>query len=473
MTPTASRVDDRRDVLAERDRRGRPGGQKSKWKQKRAATHNIYYYASETSTRAPGVLSLLNQMKAGGTGYFVAAVLVLSVAIALRVGPLSNESVDGDELFSRRAALARPAEGWKMVRQDLVHPPLYYFLLKATLPTGDSRTASEIRGLSLAAGAATLLTVFAIGIAVPVLRWPAMLAALLLAVNKTHIYYSQQARSYALYCFLAGLLLLWCILADRCWRRWWFWPGGTILMTALVWTHYVGALYCAVCVFPMLFMHYPGSTNRRTGNLLAAASLGSAGVLFLPWLIPEIAIYRAKSGLAENLEWQGVPTLFDLKYAFAQYAGIADFRGATTVALVTGTILVVCALWPTFGKEQFVLDTRIKITLALLALVPAILLFLTTRPPFNLPIFGERHLLPSIVPALMLMSYGLWRVAWVQPRLVLLLGATVLCALQIAPVYYDWRVRSANHTRLSPPIWNASRPILRSTPRGSTGSRSR
>ncbi len=371
----------------------------------------------------------------------MAALLIVLLAVFLRVDRLAAESVEGDELFSRRVALAETMKAWTIARQDLVHPPLYYFILKATIPGGDASTASDIRRLSLAAGAVAIVVIVLIGFAAPEIRVPVLLSALLLALNKVHIFYSQEARSYALFTALVALLLLWRVVAERHWRRPWYWISGTILMVAITWTHYVGALFCAACVLPMTFTNYCGARTRAT-SMLPLASLVASALLFLPWLIPELAIYHQKSGLSGNLSWQGLPTVYDLKMVFANYLGIPDFRGATTLAFLVETFLVCCAFLPGTGAE-FVTRTGIRGTLAAMAIAPPVLLWVLTRRPLQLPIFGERHLLPAIVPALILMCYGLTRMASFaresnRTGWALGLGAIVLCAFQIAPGYRDW-----------------------------------
>jgi uncharacterized membrane protein len=359
------------------------------------------------------------------------------VALFLRLAPISNESVDGDELFSRRVATSETSQALVLITQDLVHPPLYYLLLKDTLPNGRPASALDIRLLSLTAGAASLLIVILVGcVAVP-LRGPAILAALLLALDRTHIFYSQQARSYALFCFLVGTLLLWFFLMDRLGQRWMYWLAGTTLMTALLYTHYFGIFYCAAVVLPVVLL----SRSKQFG-VRALASLGVACVAFLPWVCQEIAIYRAKSGLSSNLGWQGPPTLYELKMTYADYLGIPDFSGATTLVFLSGAALIALALLPESRSEKEALDSRAKLALALTALMPPLLAFYLTRWPFKLPIYGERHVLPSILAALLLVSYGLWRLASLATKrlrvLVLVIGAIILSVFQALPVWSHW-----------------------------------
>ncbi len=370
-----------------------------------------------------------------------AVILVLVTALFLRLAPISSESVDGDELFSRRVALSGASQAMNLIREDMVHPPLYYLLLKATLPDGRPATALDIRVLSLATGMASIAVLIVIGFAAPPLRGPSILAAFLLALNRMHIFYSQQARSYALFCFLVGALLLWCLFMDRYGQTWVYWLAGISLMITLLYTHYYGAFYCAAVVAPVLFGSFP-----RGLKIKAAVASALAFAAFLPWVWLEIAVYREKSGLSSNLAWQGLPTLFDLKMTFAGYLGIPDFRGATSLAFLIGTALLCAALLPTLRKvkpkEDDDLDFRTKATLVSMALLPPVLAFSLTRGPFRLPIFDERHVLPSILAFLLLVCYGLWRLSLRASRplglALLSIGAIVLSVFQFLPVYSNW-----------------------------------
>jgi hypothetical protein len=362
-------------------------------------------------------------------------ILLIVLALFLRLALISNESVDGDELFSRRVAMSATSQTLNLIRRDLVHPPLYYLLLKVTLPYGRPASALDIRFLSLTAGAASIMIVILIGCIATPLRGPGLLAAFLLALNKMHILYSQQARSYAVYCFFVGALLLWSFLLDRYGHEWTYWLAGTGLMAALLYTHYFGGFYCAAVVFSVVL-------TSRAKRIQAVASLVIALAAFLPWVWQEIAVYRDKSGLSSNLEWQGLPTLYDLKMTYADYLGIPDFRGATSLVFLLGVVLIIVALLPDPRKEDEALDFRAKIALALTALMPPLLAFFLTRWPFRLPLFAERHVLPSILAALLLVSYGLWRLVSLTPKRLrvplLVVGAIILSVFQALPVWSQW-----------------------------------
>ncbi len=372
-------------------------------------------------------------------GFFLALIpLILAIGLFLRVYPLPLEALDGDELFSLRVAMAPAAQAWDMIRQDLVHPPLYYFVLKAVLSGSSAPDEYDLRGLSLFAGAASIVAAAAFGFLVPAFRVPSLLAAFLASLNAVHIFYSQQARSYALYSLLGGILLLWRALERRCQARRAYWSVGAILMSLIVWTHYAGAFMCLACALSMV----PARSAPLRCRLLPFIPLALAGLLFLTWLIPEIDIYRSKNGLAQNLGWQGVAGLFDLKMTFADYIGVPDFRGGTTAALLVGLVFGACAWFPA-SQPVDASVAALRRALLLMSIVPPAALWLFTRWPFRLPVFSERHVLPCLIPALLLVSLGAHRLAALAPsalagRLLFASAGLFLGFLQIGPVLRYW-----------------------------------
>lgn len=299
-----------------------------------------------------------------------------------------------------------------MVKKDLVHPPLFYFTLKGALPLFGDRPAG-IRSVSLLAGIAAVGAVAWLG------GGAAMLAAVLLSLNAKHIYYSQQARSYSLYVLLFTLLLLWASALERGQKRLAYWLGGTVLMAAIVYTHYMGAFFVAFLLVAIWLGAYP---IRTKAYALAAGTL--AAVSFLPWLLAEIPVYRGK-GLSENLAWQSVPDLFALRAFYASALGIADLRGGTMLAFGVGCLL---AAWA-FLRVRTTHPATVR-TLLATAVGPVLVIYLLASKPLLLPIFGDRHLLPAMVSWILLASLAVWSLpkAWMR------YGAGALLALlQLSP----------------------------------------
>ncbi len=120
--------------------------------------------------------------------------LLLACATALRVATLTHESLEGDEVFSRQVALLLVRAALSVIRQDLVHPPFYYMLLKVGASAWGSGPIG-IRVWSILFGVATVLAVAFLCSRLPGARYAGPLAGAIVAVNQYEISYSQQARS--------------------------------------------------------------------------------------------------------------------------------------------------------------------------------------------------------------------------------------------------------------------------------------
>jgi 4-amino-4-deoxy-L-arabinose transferase-like glycosyltransferase len=363
-------------------------------------------------------------------GWLAVAVLVVLVfaAVFLRLWGISRESLDNDEIFSYRVATTSVSGAMHMIREDLVHPPLFYYLVRFSVGVGGANEFS-LRFLSLAAAVGTIVLLVYMGYLFQQFRIAAWLAAVLLALNNTHIYYSQQARSAAFFTLMVCALLCWSWSLIRYQRNSAFWCAGAGLMTLLVYTHYVGAVYVA-CVAAGVALGMRSTPVAKRAVLAASV----AAVTFLPWIVSEYSVYLQKKGLQENLGWTSSPSLYEVKLLAANYLGVPDIPGGTTIVFVLGCSAIAFGL---LYRERTPLSRLVLSTLAFTAFVPPCLIFVLSQKPLSLPIFGERHLLPSIVSWLILAGYGVDRAAArfpVRARIpVFAAGAMVLVVLQIAP----------------------------------------
>jgi hypothetical protein len=201
-------------------------------------------------------------------------------------------------------------------------------------------------------------------------------------------------------------------------------------MLALLYTHYIGSFYVFAGVLAVLI-----SRDSRRVKLMALSASGAALVCFLPWLVAISGVYRSKHGLGANLDWQGHPSFFDLKAIWAASLGISSFRGATSLSLVIVVALCVAAL--ALVPEAVGLRASPPIlALMLMAFLPPIAVYLLSIRPINLPIFGFRHLLPSIAVLLLLCCYGWERVSGrftKHGRRLFVCGAFLLLLMEAAP----------------------------------------
>ena len=359
--------------------------------------------------------------------YWAAWLLVLVAAIFCRVATLASESIGSDEVFSRTVAVSRLPDSMAIIRQDIVHPPLYYLLLKITVGLLGSGV-TEIRVLSLFFGIATIGALALLPRWWPEWRAPALLAGALVAVNHQHITFSQQVRSYAFYAFLITMLLLWCFYLEKDWDSKVYWTFGSALMLAALYTHYISALYVGCIGGALLLGKTPTKIKRLTVFTLIAIFL-----LFTPWIVYISAAYQQKRGLDSNLGWITPPTLYELKAVWAEFLGIPPFPGATTVSFCLGAALVGGGLVSYFLRGASRHHTAI-LALAFTAVVPPLALFFLSMSERLPSFYGFRHLLPSLIPWCLLACYGLQELCRLSkaPRQIYAAGGATLLAIGLA-----------------------------------------
>lgn len=366
--------------------------------------------------------------------YAVLILLILALGLAARIANLPAESLDGDEVFTLNAATA---QGWsgtlETVRADLVHPPLHYLAVRASVMLAGANDVA-VRLPSMLAGLLSIALLCLIGREIDGLRQPALLAGAMLAVHDWHIYYSQQARPYALYCLLTYLLLFWALRLPKRPHCPWQLPAGFVLCVLLVHTHYAGAAFALALAAALLM-----KGNRRAALALAAGTLSLA-----PWLVWLAPVYRTKQGLAANLSWIATPGIADVKLLWAQFLGVADFPGATTLSFLAGVGLAGSAIWKR-GREVA--------PLAALGVAVPLALTIAALPPFRAPLFGLRHVLPAAGLYLLLAAWGWMRVA----RPVRGLAAAGAVALLVLAAWPAWSHRRESPVRF--PLRDAAREI--------------
>jgi len=172
-------------------------------------------------------------------------VALLVAAAALRFAGLAQNSLWVDEyasLVTARVPLSDiPAAA---LHGDAFEPPLYFWLLHMVIGRfGESEPV--LRSLSVVTGAATVPMVMLLIRALGAGSGTALLGAVLLALNPLHIWYSQEARPYALLVFL-GVGSLVCLLYGLQRGAVFGWIGFAVLGTLTVLTHLSGAVFLLV-----------------------------------------------------------------------------------------------------------------------------------------------------------------------------------------------------------------------------------
>ena len=165
-----------------------------------------------------------------------AGVLTL-VALAVRIPGLS-QSLFGDELFTYdTAAVGSLHDLVHAVRTTEVSPPLYFLVVWLARRVGDAQL--WLRLPSLLCGVALIPVVYAVGRRL-VGSTAALVGAGFATLSPFLVWYSNEARGYALLALLV-VCSTWSLLVALDRGGFWRWALLTVLVAAVLLTHYTGA----------------------------------------------------------------------------------------------------------------------------------------------------------------------------------------------------------------------------------------
>jgi len=231
------------------------------------------------------------------------AAIVLA-GVALRAWEASRAPLWFDEIYTTWAARGGFAKVLATLAGD-VHPPLHTLLVAAWMAIGGESTP-WLRSLSLLFGAATIVLAFLLGRAM-FGRRAGLVAAAMLACHPVHVYFSQEARVYALFWFeLVGAWWLgWRWLADGRARD----GAGYVVFSVLaLYTHYLSGLLIAFAAAGGLALAWTGPGGRRRALAWVGLHLAVAA-LFLP----QLPVFITQNARLAHEHWSGPPDARDLR----------------------------------------------------------------------------------------------------------------------------------------------------------------
>jgi 4-amino-4-deoxy-L-arabinose transferase-like glycosyltransferase len=229
----------------------------------------------------------------------LAAIVV--VGAVLRAYNLGARSLWIDELEEGHTARSTLPKLLEYVRNDAGGAPLDYLGVKLTTSVVGGGTVGT-RLWAFTMGCLAIVLIFFVAKAYFASVWAGLAAAALLALSPFHIYYSQEARPYALavVAVLALLLLFHRALERRDWSGWlWFGCG----LGVALYGHY----FLAVVVLPaaLTLAACRWGEWRRSGAeaLEFIVAVGLAALVFAPWLV------SSSIGQLHDLGWPPPPSL--------------------------------------------------------------------------------------------------------------------------------------------------------------------
>ena len=267
----------------------------------------------------------------------VLAALLVALYVAVRLWRLTATCLWFDEIFSVTAARHTWGELWRFVAADLIHPPLFYALLKVWAMLG-GETLLWLRLLPALISVLALVPFFRLARELRLTASATNIALLLLAANGYLIKYAQEVRMYSLLLMLA-LVSLW--LFAKLYNS--THAARTILLALtlanllLVYTHYYGWLVVA-CEGLFLIVK-----DRRKLPSFALACLAIA-LLFAPWVAACASASGEGGGLAQNIGWIERPGGADAAQMFALLNEPFHFRQSSDQPLYARTGLLLGVL---------------------------------------------------------------------------------------------------------------------------------
>ncbi|MCL2776092.1 MAG: glycosyltransferase family 39 protein [Oscillospiraceae bacterium] len=203
--------------------------------------------------------------------------LLLLFAFLLRINGYTRFSAGGDELYSSCSG-ANPHLPWINIMNDPGQPPLYYLLLRIWfLIFGWTETTGRM--LSVITGTLGILTLYGF-VKMMSGRKYAFFAAFLLAINLSHIYYSNEIRMYILLMTIIPLAaqVFFLLLRKGNLKHYLLY---ILLGVLTVNMHYYGILFiCANFLIYILYNYKKIFTKTAAGFLLANIAIA---ISFLPF----------------------------------------------------------------------------------------------------------------------------------------------------------------------------------------------
>ena len=356
---------------------------------------------------------------------------ILIVAAVLRFYDLDRTSIWLDEAISWKQASLPFLEMLAATARDK-NPPLHSIILKLTIALfGDSETALRAPSALLGVGAVYLL--YRLGTML-FDRATGLIAALLLALSGFHVWYSNEARMYALLSFTATLFVLTVVQATRR-PNWATLAGCAAAGTALLYSHVYGSfIFAGVSLYVWAGLLVRASWIRVSWRSWIVTQVAAIG-LFLPWAI--ILLKRAWGVVGEET-WIPEPTF---AFVLEQLSALA---GGELALLTLGMFAVLSAIEvakfrtrlhdadATTATSWLRLDWRIGMVLVWL-IAPVIIGYLISIAAQ--PLFYHRYLIGALPALMLLAARGLVSLSLTVNRAVLMIALAIV----VVVVLPDWQ----------------------------------
>jgi len=374
--------------------------------------------------------------------------LIVVLFIAARIWRLTASCLWFDEIFSVHAARHSWADMMRFVSADIIHPPLFYALLKIWISVGGD-SLLWLRLFPALMSITAILPFLLLGRELRRGPGEMNLALLLMSVNGYLIKYGQEVRMYSLLLFFS-LCALWLFVRFMRLER-----SSKKLLAALfianlllVYTHYAGWIIVVFQAIALLIW------SRRKLSLFLVSATGLV-LAYLPWIYKVTLAANTGRGFAQNIGWVTRPHLEEIAQYFTLLNKPFLFNRSSIDALFdpSSAALVLCLFglplmalsWRLFQPKP--VDDRGRVealrSLFLFSFAPALVVFLLSWI-LSYSIWGTRHLIITAGPYAILAAIALKQLHpyWIRITVFLISGCWFLLAgslfLLLRPPAFIW-----------------------------------
>jgi len=361
---------------------------------------------------------------------------VFWVAVALFVGErlwnISAYDLSGDETLSIEIVSHSMAQLFPRIVTDLVHPPLFYLLLKSWIFIGGTSLV-WLKLFPVLISILTLAPFILLCRSLTLEQRAVNLALALVAVNSYLVYYSQEVRMYSLLLFFT-LFSLWLFREYlRSENRGYLIALG-IANLLLVYTHFFGWLVVvaewALCL-----------QKRRRFIEFAFLTL-ALGALFSPWVYlasASMATYDVKA----NLGWIPPANVHEVAGYYAVLAGPSESSRGVRFGLLLFATPIAFHIGQLFSRKKSINDAGDALNFWFLVAVAAIPVVIAILASQVLPVsvWYKRYLIITAVPTILAVSVAVARITprWLRVSLVaVILTWSAVGSLQAFSPRFQW-----------------------------------
>lgn len=363
--------------------------------------------------------------KSSSHSIFLAITIVLFVAA--RLWRLTSACLWFDEIFSVHAARHAWSKLLSFAAADIIHPPLFYAILKIWIAIG-GESLFWLRLLPVIFSVATIVPFLLLSRELKLTAWETTASLFVLAVNGYLIKYAQEVRMYSLLLFLATCSL-WLFISllhePRTFRRL---ISLLVVNLLLVYAHYAGWILVAFEVIAIVWW-------KRALLLRALAGFILLVLAYAPWLYLVATNSSQSSGLRQNIGWVRKPGLSDI----IEYAAVLNrpflFSQSTIdlvfnrVSALLAFLLFVVPLLLFIRSRLINSDSSYSNLLLLFLFGPPVLVFAASWV-FPYSIWGTRHLIITAIPysIVLVLAIASVRQFWLKTTILLIVGCWLFVA---------------------------------------------